>query len=454
MRPALGRNGVGLAIAVAITIAAAGHGAASTISTSAAVLGIRDVRAVELVRAVCSTPAESLVRYVDLDADEVEEAVVSVLCGGAELTTTGVFVANSAAPVQVGTLTGYRVRVDAGSPPTLTAFAPALRDEDGVIESTHALVDGELELLEQHFHSFHDYLSSALVGEEDAPTDDLFNPHVDGLVQLLERHYAVHLPSDYNPRRRAPLLISLHGQTSNGDTHEKAFFRFRDHADARGWIYVHPSGIFDYKMRRFWNATDACCDMWFTGVDDVGFISKLIHDVSSQYSVDSERIYVVGHSNGGFMAHRLACDLSDRITAIVSIAGAQWLDRTKCTPTSHVAVLEIHGDADGSVKYAGGRLTPPSDTYPLDLYPQYPSAHTTITQWASLNGCGPVIARLALRFDLERSLPGKETRVARFTSCEGGDVELWTMEGGQHIPALNYRRWPGPVFDFLANAQP
>jgi polyhydroxybutyrate depolymerase len=93
--------------------------------------------------------------------------------------------------------------------------------------------------------------------------------------------------------------------------------------------------------------------MSFTGIDDVAFIAKLIDDVSSLYSVDAERIYVVRHSNGGFMAHRLACDLSDRITAIVSIGGAQWLDRAQCAPTSSVAVLELHGLSDENVKIRG-----------------------------------------------------------------------------------------------------
>jgi polyhydroxybutyrate depolymerase len=453
-----GRIRARLLAASVVAFALAGSGAAAAISASAAaVTSIRDVSAADLVRALCSAPTESLVRYADLDADEMEEAIVSVVCGNAELSTTAIFIAGPTGPVEIGTLIGYGVTVDAGSPKTLTLFAPPLSDNAGVTESVYALAGGELELLEQRLLTFHDYLSAALTGGASANTDYVFNPHVQGIVRLLPRPYAVHLPSGYQPRTPAPLLISLHGFTSpGGDVHETKFFRFRKEADARGWIYVHPNGIKDSADNRFWNATDACCDMFFTGVDDVAFIAKLINDVSSQYSVDAERIYVVGHSNGGFMAHRLACDLSDRITAIVSIGGAQRLDRTQCAPTSSVAVLEIHGLSDEFVHYPGGALSPPpsGDDYPLSVYPRFPSARETIAQWASLNGCGPVISRLALRFDLDLSLPGKETRVERYSSCEHGAVELWTMEGGTHVPALNYRRWPGPVFDFLANAQP
>ena len=456
MRFGQGRIRAQLLAAFVVAFAIAGSGAASAIPTSAAAANsIRDASAADLVRAVCSDPVESLVRYADLDADEIEEAVVSVVCGNAELTTTAVFTAGPTGLVDIGALSGYRVRVDEGSPETLTLFAPALSDDAGVTESVYALAGGELELLEQRILTFEDYLSAGLTGGgASADTDYVFNPHVQGLVQLLPRPYAVQLPSGYKPRTPAPLLISLHGLGITGDGHETKFFHFRKEADARGWIYVHPNGISDPKGYRFWNATDACCDMFFTGIDDVAFIAKLINDVSSLYTVDAERIYVIGHSNGGFMAHRLACDLSDRITAIVSIGGAQWLDRTQCAPTSSVAVLELHGLADAAVHYPGGALPPPEPGYPLSVYPRYPSAHETIVQWASLNGCGPVISRLALRFDLDLLVPGKETRVERYSSCERGAVELWTMEGSKHVPKLNYRRWPGPVFDFLANAQP
>jgi polyhydroxybutyrate depolymerase len=214
-------------------------------------------------------------------------------------------------------------------------------------------------------------------------------------------------------------------------------------ADKRGWLYVHPNGLHNRKWDRFWNATDACCNFYSAQVDDVSYISSLIDDVSALYNVDAKRVFVVGHSNGGFMAHRLACDLSDRITAVVSIAGAQWSDPSNCNPTSPVAVLQVHGDSDARVLYAGG-------AYDGHLYP---SAQQTVELWAVLNACGSLVSRTHQRLDLDRVLDGRETRVERFRSCRRGAVELWTIEGGEHIPVLT-RRWPEPIFDFLASAQP
>ena len=63
-------------------------------------------------------------------------------------------------------------------------------------------------------------------------------------------------------------------------------------------------------------------------------------------NVDPYRIYVAGHSNGGFMSYRLACTHADRIAAIVSLAGATFDTPADCSPTEPVAVLQIHGTAD------------------------------------------------------------------------------------------------------------
>src|SRR2546426_27604 len=81
-------------------------------------------------------------------------------------------------------------------------------------------------------------------------------------------------------------------------------------SDEKTFIYAYPDGLTDVLGQRFWNATDACCDIYNKPTDDVYFATAVLADVQSSWSVDPKRIYVFGHSNGGFMAHRLACDLS------------------------------------------------------------------------------------------------------------------------------------------------
>lgn len=88
----------------------------------------------------------------------------------------------------------------------------------------------------------------------------------------------------------------------------------------------------------FWNATNSCCDLFHSGVDDSAYIASIIADVKSTVAVDPKRIFVVGHSNGGFMAYRMACNHAGDIAAIVSLAGATYRPATSNSGRCPVAV--------------------------------------------------------------------------------------------------------------------
>ncbi|HEX2569192.1 MAG TPA: alpha/beta fold hydrolase [Polyangia bacterium] len=250
------------------------------------------------------------------------------------------------------------------------------------------------------------------------------------------RPYQYQVPSGYTPSRPFPLVILLHGYGASGFLQD-AYFGFSPFAASHGLLYAYPDGTLDSSNHRFWNATDACCDFGGTGVDDVAYVSAIIDDMNVRFNIDPKRIYILGHSNGGFMAHRLACDLSPRIAAIVSLAGDNWKDVTRCRPSQRVAVLQVHGDSDETIPYAGG-----------GNLPNLPSAHESVAGWAQLNGCG-VTAVSGGTLDVDTSLAGAETTVERWPNCTGGAAELWTIRGGTHLPALG-ASWPSLVYDFMA----
>ena len=50
-----------------------------------------------------------------------------------------------------------------------------------------------------------------------------------------------------------------------------------------------------------------------SAVDDSGYVRQIIMTIQGIYKIDPRRIYVTGHSNGGYMSHRMACDHSDLI---------------------------------------------------------------------------------------------------------------------------------------------
>jgi pimeloyl-ACP methyl ester carboxylesterase len=111
------------------------------------------------------------------------------------------------------------------------------------------------------------------------------------------RPYALKVPAGYDARHPAPLVVLLHGYTSNGDTQAR-YFGLPALADTAGFLLATPNGTRDLFGNRFWNGTDACCDWFRTGVDDVAYIDAVIDEIAAGHSVDPARVFVVGHSNG------------------------------------------------------------------------------------------------------------------------------------------------------------
>jgi polyhydroxybutyrate depolymerase len=235
-----------------------------------------------------------------------------------------------------------------------------------------------------------------------------------------------------------PLVVLLHGYGATGAI-QTAYFGFATQADRSGFLLVAPDGTVDAAGKRFWNATDACCNFLQVPVDDVAYVRAIIDDVSAKQRVDEKRIFIVGHSNGGFMTHRLACELAPRVAAVASFAGAGWKDASRCQPAGPVSVLQIHGTMDETVDFLGGAFQGAS----------FPSAVETQTAWATRNGCGATRAP-AGTLDLVSNLAGDETTRERFPGCTKGDVELWTIAGGTHIPSFNTATWSGAIWEFLS----
>ncbi len=254
-----------------------------------------------------------------------------------------------------------------------------------------------------------------------------------------DRPYDVFTPTSYRDGTPMPLVIMLHGLGSNG-VEAEGYLQLQPLAESEGFLAVHPEGTLLPSGSQFWDATDACCGDGNTS-DDVGFLVSIIDEVSASHDVDPSRVFVVGHSNGGFMSYRAACDAADRIAAIVSVAGATWADPAKCAPTEPVSVLHIHGTDDEAVVFDGGSRPGAAE---------YPSAATTVATWAGYNGCGDVAIESGRSIDFDAAVPGNETTATTFDGCPDGiAVELWTLQDGSHLPRLQFPDGSQPMSEAM-----
>jgi polyhydroxybutyrate depolymerase len=240
------------------------------------------------------------------------------------------------------------------------------------------------------------------------------------------RPYNYKVPRGYDGTHAVPLMILLHGYGAWGSSQD-FYLGLSNLADAETFLYAYPDGTQDATGIRFWNATDACCNFYGSKVDDVGYISWIIDDMASRFKVDRSRVYLFGHSNGAFMAHRFACEHADKVAAFAALSGDNWYDWSKCTPSRPVRMVQLHGDLDPVIAYNGGSL----------FGNKFPSAVTSAQSWSFLNGCGTTFS-VQGSLDLDAVLSGAETEVRASIVCAGKtDVELWTIKGAGHVPVFN-----------------
>lgn len=234
----------------------------------------------------------------------------------------------------------------------------------------------------------------------------------------LTRTYSYYLPANFNQSKLYPLVFNLHGYGSNGDQQE-FYGDFRKIADTAGFILVHPNGtVFPQTTQQFWNVGL----VGNSNVDDVGFIHAIIDTLSKVYSIDPDRIFSTGMSNGGFMSYHLAC-VSNRFAAIASVTGSMTLlTQALCKNAQPIPVMEIHGDADAVVNYNGstGVLAIPEV---LDF-------------WIQKNG-----------LDKQKLI---KTSVPDINKTDGATAELYIYPGTnevQHYKIINgAHTWPGSPF--------
>jgi polyhydroxybutyrate depolymerase len=238
------------------------------------------------------------------------------------------------------------------------------------------------------------------------------------------RRYVLHVPESNTTAGPRPLVLVFHGGGGNARSMPN-FTGFDQLADANQFIVVYPD-----SFNKHWNDSRG-----LSPADDVAFVRALIEDLQRTYRIDPGRVYATGISNGGFFSNRLACDLTEKFTAIASVAATMPEALVPlCKPSRPISVLFIHGTKDPLVHIEGGPVARThGNAVSLDRAARF------WRDWDQTSGQA-----------VEEQLPERAhdgTTVRRQIYGKGRndtEVVVYTIEGGGHT-------WPGarqylPVF--------
>jgi polyhydroxybutyrate depolymerase len=236
-----------------------------------------------------------------------------------------------------------------------------------------------------------------------------------------DRTFTMVVP-DGASRGRMPVVVALHGALGRGERLKRTF-GLDAVAAQEGFVTVYPNG-----KRLQWN--DGRRPRWGGGsrADDVAFLAALARQLIDDGIADPKRLYLVGVSNGGMMAYRMACEAPGTFTAYTAVVANMPIDVAEtCRPGRGVPMLIINGTSDPLVTWDGGPLGR------RGKYGELISTADSVAFWARNNGCKGEAQRRPLP---DRSEADGSTVVAeQFSDCNSGaPVVLIAIEGGGHVP--------------------
>jgi polyhydroxybutyrate depolymerase len=220
------------------------------------------------------------------------------------------------------------------------------------------------------------------------------------------RTYVLSVPTNYSSSTALPLVFGFHGLGGSG-TMARQYFRV-EQAAASAAIFVYPDGLANDAGSATWSFTTTSADM--------AFFDALLADLETKYCINTNRIFVTGHSMGGVATNALGCYRGDIIRAIAPVAGmpprAYGSGTVNCA--GNVGAFIVHGENDTTVDFTQGGIAT------RDFWIARNACSTTTVQdpttpsaCVDYQGCQPDLPVIWCVHTLGHNWPST-------TSCDGG----------------------------------
>ena len=273
---------------------------------------------------------------------------------------------------------------------------------------------------------------ASFVNAEGSATD-LASGQYDIQSGALTRSYLLHVPKQLT--HPAPLVIVMHGYTGSADS-IMSYSGMNEVANEEGFVVVYPQGTVDQQGNAFFNVgyefhADA-------SVDDLQFIRDLVAHLQDELTLNPDKVFATGMSNGADMSYLLACQASDIFRAVAPIAGVMMKETfDTCSPSRPLPIFEVHGTNDevslfnGDMENSGG-------------WGPYLDLPATIAFWVELNGL-----TLKQSSNLPNSAANDSSHIIfdrYWFETQNNEVWFYTViDGGHHWPGVQFDWWRSPM---------
>lgn len=262
---------------------------------------------------------------------------------------------------------------------------------------------------------------------------------VDSIVhQDYQRKYTMHLPTGYNTSDTMPLVFFLHGGSGNMQS-AQGFTFFNWVSNANKFLLCYPQAYHEIDSASYIWADGRNTGAGQAGIDDVGFLNKLLDTLISDYNIDTSRIYCCGFSNGGFMTQRMAFESNSRYAAMATLgATMDSIMYNTASPAKPIPMMYVFGTLDPFVPYNGGMVVGNANIPVIGI-------EEAVQFWVGNNVCQN--APDTTHFPNTDTTDNSTVTMYHYGDCScDADVRFYKVIGGGHT-------WPGveiPNYEIIA----